>query len=315
MNTDSITGPPDRPLSVAVCVCTFRRPELLNGLLDRLRDEAVAIADRACVGVVVVDDDPERSAEIPVKRAASGFGLGVRYIHAGSRNIAVARNLALKAGVEMATLVAFTDDDCLPSEGWLAELVKVFSLGGAEIVTGVCLDGFPETYPAWVHRGPYFDRPLEEPDGAIVTSGYIKNILISADALRRSGIQFDPEFGRTGGEDEMFLIQARQLGFKNRRAARALIHEKVPANRLTLNYQLRRRLWYGNTKSLTTVASASATRGRALLRGVWMIARSLPLVPMRLARRQPVEFHSAAALLLQGVGRVLGAVGISVNHR
>lgn len=315
MNRDSITGPPEHPLSVAVCVCTFRRPELLSSLLDRLREEAVAISDHAGVGVVVVDDDPERSAELPVQRAASDFGLGVRYVHAGSRNIAVARNLALNAGVETATLVALIDDDCLPAEGWLAELVKVFSFGGAEIVTGVCLDRFPETYPSWVHRGPYFDPPLEEPDGAIVTSGYIKNILISADALRSSGIQFDPAFGRTGGEDEMFLIQTRRLGFRNRRAARALVYEKVPAHRLTFNYQLRRRLWYGNAESLTTVASARVTRWRALLRGGWMIARSMLLMPMRLARRQPVEFHSAAAEFLQGVGRVLGAVGISVNHR
>jgi len=302
-------------LSVAICICTYRRPEMLRGLLDRLRAEAENITAKASVGVVVVDDDPDGSAESVAKSAGLGFGLGVEYIHAGSRNIAIARNLAINAGIETASLIALIDDDCVPAEGWLSELLKVFSIGEAEIVTGVCVDEFPETYPSWVHRGPYFDQPMVEPDGSLVATGYIKNILIDADALRRSRIQFDPVFGQTGGEDEMFLIQTRRLGFRNRRAAGAVVYEKVPANRLNFKYQLRRRFWYGNTESLTNVASGDASRWRVFGRGIRMIARSLPMVPMRLLRRQPAELHSAAALLLQGMGRVLGAAGISVNHR
>ena len=315
MGSDRAAASPAPPLSVAVCICTYRRPDMLIALLLRLRSEAAAISDDVRVGIVVVDDDAEKSAELPVKGADTGFDLGVRYIHAGGQNIAIARNLALNAGVDMAGLVALIDDDCVPAEGWLSELLRVFSLGAAEIVTGVCRDQFPESYPSWVHRGPYFDPPLDEPDGALVTTGYIKNILISADALRRTGIQFDPDFGRTGGEDEMFLIQARRLGFRNRRAARAIVYEQVPVSRLTFKYQLKRRLWYGNTESLTTVAAGTASRPRALLRGARLVTNALFLVPIRLIRRQPMELHSAAAALLQGLGRIMGAVGIPVNHR
>ncbi|AHB49931.1 hypothetical protein W911_04400 [Hyphomicrobium nitrativorans NL23] len=288
---------------------------MIAALLDRIREEAERVSGYARVGVVLVDDDPEKSAEAAAKRDASGFDLGVRYIPAGSRNIAIARNLAISGGIEMARLIALIDDDCLPGEGWLSELLKVHEIGDAEMVTGVCIDRFPEEAPSWVHQGPYFDPPLEGEDGEFVTEGYMKNMLLVADAIRSTGIQFDPDFGRTGGEDAMFMIQARKLGFRNRRASRAVVYEQVPAQRLTLKYQLRRRFWYGNTESLTTVASGGATRLRALLRGGRMIAAASTLVPMRLARGQPPEAHSAAAVFLQGLGRMLGALGISVNHR
>lgn len=303
------------PFSVAVCVCTYRRPAMLGALLERLIGAATKAGELARVGVVVVDDDPDRSAERIASCTEHRFELGVRYVHAGARNIAIARNLAMQKGIETASLVAFIDDDCLPSEDWLLELVKTFAVGGADIITGVCLDHFPEPCPPWIHRGPYFDRPLTEPDGTIVTNGYIKNILIASGAIVRADLKFSPDFGRTGGEDEMFLIDARRFGLKNRRAARAFVTEQVPANRLTFQYQLRRRFWYGNTESLTSVACGGATRLRAFLRGGRMVAAALPLVPMRLAGGQPAELHSAVAVLLQGVGRILGAFGVSVNHR
>ncbi|HRN87129.1 MAG TPA: glycosyltransferase [Hyphomicrobium sp.] len=315
MERTSTAASSQRPLSVAVCICTCRRPQMIAALLERIREEADRVSDYTRVGVVVVDDDPEKSAETAVKRNISAFDLGIRYIPAGSRNIAIARNLAIRGGIEMAGLIALIDDDCTPGQGWLAELLRVHALGDAEMVTGVCIDRFPEAAPPWVHQGPYFDPPLEGEDGEFVTEGYMKNMLLAADAICRSDIQFDPDFGRTGGEDAMFMIQAQKLGFRNRRAARAVVYEQVPAQRLTLKYQLRRRFWYGNTEALTTVASGSATRLRALLRGGRMIAAASTLVPMRLVRRQPAEAHSAMAVFLQGLGRMLGALGISINHR
>lgn len=307
-----VSGP---PFSVAVCICTYRRPAMLGALLARLVDAASKAAELARVGIVVVDDDPDRSAERVASCAEQHFALGVRYVHAGAQNIAIARNLAMQKGIETASLVAFIDDDCLPSEDWLHELVKIFGIGGADIVTGVCLDHFTQQCPQWLQRAPYFDRPLTEPDGTIVTSGYIKNILIASDAILRADLKFRPDFGRTGGEDEMFLIDARRAGLKNRRAAHAFVTEQVPAQRLTFQYQLRRRFWYGNTESLISVASGGATRLRACLRGGRMMVTALTLVPMRLAGGQPPELHAAIAVLMQGMGRILGALGISAHHR
>jgi GT2 family glycosyltransferase len=132
------------PLTTSVVVCTHRRPDMLAGLLD-----AVQRLDPPALEVVVVDNDP---GELDVRDLAEGAG--AVYMREPRRGLDHAR----LAGVAAARgdLIAFTDDDCLPSERWLRDLPELFDDPRVAAVTG----------PAFAHElATPAQRAFEEAGG------------------------------------------------------------------------------------------------------------------------------------------------------
>ena len=300
---------------IAVCICTYRRPDVLARLLERVATVARAAEARAEVSVVVVDDDPGATAAPVARASAAELPHGLQYEATAAGNIAVARNRAVEVGMGLADLLAFIDDDCMPDPGWLEELLTIQRRFGADLVTGSCVDEPPAGAEPWLREQPFLDSSADIPDGSEVTIGYLKNTLVTTDFLERTGLRFDPAFGGTGGEDSMFFYAAQDHDAHHRHAARAVVREEVPPARATLGYQLRRRLWYGNTEAKTSIASGRTSRIRMGASGVkhGLLAIGRPL--QRGLHRQPVQLRFAFAQLLQGAGRVLGAAGIWLGHR
>ena len=108
---------------VSVCVCTFRRPELLDGLLSLLAEQRLPAFE-----IVVVDNDPAHSA-LPVLQAW-GERLPLRFVHLPEPNIAKARNLAVAQA--RGAWLAFIDDDERPGPDWLYLLVQAQAASGAD---------------------------------------------------------------------------------------------------------------------------------------------------------------------------------------
>ena len=102
----------DDPL-VSVIVVTRDRPGLLEGTM-----RALAHQTWQRVEVIVVDHAPTERTRLLARRE------GARYIPGADSTLAWAR----QAGVSAAggEIVAFTDDDCLPDPGWLAQIVAAF---------------------------------------------------------------------------------------------------------------------------------------------------------------------------------------------
>ncbi|HEX5146152.1 MAG TPA: glycosyltransferase, partial [Conexibacter sp.] len=94
----------------SVIVCTHRRPGDLRRLLAGL-----ARLDPAPREVVVVDNDPGGQDCEAAARAA-----GARYVREDRRGLDNARNAGVATA--RAPVVAFIDDDCVPSPGWLRRL-------------------------------------------------------------------------------------------------------------------------------------------------------------------------------------------------
>jgi GT2 family glycosyltransferase len=101
--------------TIAVVIPTFRRPKLLQALLGSLR-EGSRIPDE----VIVVDNDPERSAyPEPVP------GLVVRVVHVGlGLNLAGARNAGWRSADS--DLCVFIDDDNVVERDAIFELARPF---------------------------------------------------------------------------------------------------------------------------------------------------------------------------------------------
>jgi len=314
VSTTAASAPGERAL-LTVCVCTYKRPEVLRILLGRLASCAEGASEVAEVGVVVVDDDPAASAATVAQAAGSSFARGVRYEATGSGNVSTARNRAIELGIEDADWLATIDDDCLPSEAWLRELVVVQRRTGAECVSGACDTELPPEAPRWLREQPFHDDATTGTDGDAISMGYMKNSLFSSLFITEHGLRFDPRFGEIGGEDAMFFLSAHAVGMHHVYAAHALVREQLPAERANLRYQMRRRFWYGNTEAVTSIASGRASRAR-MAASAGTMAMSGVLNPVRRAargQRPQLLFH--ASELLRAAGRLLGAAGVKLEHR
>jgi glycosyltransferase involved in cell wall biosynthesis len=108
---------------ITVVIPTYNRLELLHKCLSSLNDQTLS---KDSFEVIVVSDGPDPATEHAVKQYATQTDLQLRFFATQKKGgPACARNLGwLQA---RATLVAFTDDDCLPSSNWLSEIVRIFN--------------------------------------------------------------------------------------------------------------------------------------------------------------------------------------------
>ena len=120
---------------ISVVVPTVGRPRYLERCLAALAASELA-PER--FEVVVVDDSPDPEVA-RVAAVASVAPRVVRPIHTGPSG---ARN----AGADAARgeFVAFTDDDCEPSPGWLPALVEALAANPGAAVGGVTVNGVPD---------------------------------------------------------------------------------------------------------------------------------------------------------------------------
>ena len=105
---------------IAVCVCTYKRPQLLKRLLEELRGQDTG--GLFTYSIVVVDNDHSRSAEAVVGDFAVSSGIPIKYCIEPQQNIALARNRAID-NVD-GDLIAFIDDDEFPIKSWLLTLFE-----------------------------------------------------------------------------------------------------------------------------------------------------------------------------------------------
>src|SRR5438093_13469015 len=106
------------PTHISVCVCTYKRPELLAKLLNALEHQDSG--GLFTYNIVVVDNDHTGSAGRTVQEFIKRSPIRMSYHIESERNIALARNRATaNANGEF---IAFVDDDEVPGRSWLGRL-------------------------------------------------------------------------------------------------------------------------------------------------------------------------------------------------
>ena len=113
---------------IAVCVCTYKRPQMLQRLLDDLSVQETGGAFE--FSIVVGDNDPSQSAEPVVSAFATRSSIPVTYAVEPRQGICRIRNRA----IEYATgnFIAFIDDDEFPDRRWLLELFRTCNVDGVD---------------------------------------------------------------------------------------------------------------------------------------------------------------------------------------
>lgn len=220
---------------ISVCILTRMREAGLARALEGVAKQRVPSCDFAQIRVIVVDNDPGRSGQAVCDRLRSTYPWLLDFALEPIVGIPHARNRALEMALATDDLIAFLDDDEVPSERWLAELLRVRREYSADVVFGPVEPYFPEPVPRWIERGGFFDREVY-PTGTVRSIGWTNNVLISTSILRRSGIRFDEAYRFSGGSDNVFFRRVYQEGYRMVWADEALAAEWIPRSRATLKW-------------------------------------------------------------------------------
>lgn len=302
--------------TIALYVCTHRRNGELGRLLTSLQAAAERAADRAALGVVIIDDNPDGRARSVADSFEGAFELGTHYAHSGKQNISIARNLGLEKAQPLGEWVAMLDDDVVVRDDWILEHLDLQERTGADATTGPLLLTFPHG-PAWLTDEPFDQIGLHvaEDDEQVPECQTGNSMLRSAFLADHPDIRFSEDLGVLGGEDMVFYHAATSAGLKAHYSRRVAVEEPEPPERSTLRYQLSRARWMGNTEFVTNRRSARASRPLLLYRGVRRVAKGVAHPIRQLSRRQRPQLRYALAIMSEGLGILAGVVGIHLDHR
>jgi glycosyltransferase involved in cell wall biosynthesis len=213
--------------AVTVVAATHNRADRLAALLDALRAQTFRDFD-----VVIVDDASADGTTALLAEARARGDLALTVLrHETGRGPAAARNAGWRAA--SAVVIAFTDDDCRPSPGWLAAGVAAMA-ATANGTREAIVQGLTEPDPLEADRLGPFTRSLNvrELDHWYATA----NMFYSRATLERLGGFDETTFSRPGGEDTDLAWRAIGDGVPTAFSADArvwhAVHELGPVKRL-----------------------------------------------------------------------------------
>ncbi|MEH0019270.1 MAG: glycosyltransferase [Desulfobacter sp.] len=321
---------------VAIGICTFRRPQLLEKTLLSLKGMRIPGGCRICV--IVADNDADRSAEPLVNRVGPALGVPVHY-HAEPRpGIPFARNRVLAAAKDLDTdALIFIDDDEYVDENWLVHLWSCYRKSDADALMGFVRTLYPENTPGWIVRGTFYQRDkvgnkkastLFQALASVVVApkwngkspratgermnfGRTCNCLINFKKLIvEQDLSFDEDFGLQGGSDAEFFMRVIKKGGVIRWVEEAVVYEPLALDRMSLAYFIRRNF---KTRNYAHEDQRGVKRRvKMVLRGVLIGAGGLASFPVNLFRGRFYLVQSIRLVVI-ATGLLLSAAGIFIK--
>lgn len=296
---------------IGVCIPTFKRPEILERLLNMLAQQQTG--DLFHYSVHVVDNDSARSAESVVSNFANRVPFAVTYAVEPVQNISLARNRVLNCAD--GDFLAFIDDDEIPTDTWLLSLYRTCRQYNADGVLGQVRPLFDSTSPSWLVKSGLCERPSFR-NGTILghEAGRTGNVLLRRSILDGLEAPFRPEKGRSGGEDiEFFRFMVGQ-GRVFVWCDHAPVYEHIGPDRRNIRYYFRRALRIGGLSG-EMLRSSRRGRGRAALRSICALSLHVPLciLGVFLGAHIWARYSAKAAYHF---GRICGIVGfVPIRYR
>ncbi len=231
---------------ISVIVATRDRAPLLKTTLEALCGQ---VSPGCPVEILVVDNGSVDRTRDVVEAAARDSSVPVVYLTESRPGKSHALNTAVARA--KGDLLAFTDDDVLPSPGWLAAYTQAFVETGADYAAGRILPLWEATPPRWLT--PAQHGVLAVCDGGtrrLILAGIHDQVMpIGANmAVRRHVLDrvggWNPELGKLKdtlrtGEDHEFALKLAAAGFAGVYEPEACALHRVPAERLRLEYFFR----------------------------------------------------------------------------
>ena len=272
---------------------TYRRPAALARCLG-----AVARLDypRELIEVIVVDD----CGDVPGAGSSwAASGIDVTLLRGPGRGPAAARNLGVaQAGRDF---VAFTDDDCLPSPGWLRALAAHLADDRADVVCGRTVNAVPSSAGAQA-SDLILDCLYRHYNSNARSARFFvsNNLALGIDLFRRLG-GFDTGF-RTS-EDRDLCDRLLHGGHRVTYAPEAVVHHARPSDLVSFWHQ-----HFGYGRGAWRFHRARAQRRSGRLRDELGFYRTLAR-SLREYLGEPPPKRAAALLGLLALWQVANAAG------
>jgi succinoglycan biosynthesis protein ExoM len=257
---------------IVICVCTAKRPRMLNACLQSLIRQVMP-AGRP-VEVAIIDNEPEPNNKDAVQAVADIAPFPIHYVHHPERGIPQARNAALDKALALgAEWIAFIDDDETARPDWVSSLYYVAcgqsgrddqnpanAAGTAQasaprrpvdVVMGPVRYIYPEEAGMWRKRSQYGDREKKR-EGQELPRAAANNVIFSTRLVREKGLRFAEELQFAGSEDTVFFRQLRQAGARIIWSFKPVVYETVTWERITFKGHIRKAFRRG----VATVASS-----------------------------------------------------------
>ncbi len=248
-------------IETSIVIPSYRRPDglarALNGCLAQRGVDSP-------FEIVVVDNDPDGSAEPVTAAIAMTSAVPIRYVAERRPGISHARNTGVAAA--LGRYLVFLDDDEEPGPGWLAAFLATIRHCGADLVVGPVYPLFPAANPAAdAYRHRRYTRDARVPTGTTLARwAGIGNTILDKERCFSGDEPFDPALGLSGGEDTVFLRRLLRTGRTLVWCAEAAVQETVPADRLDARYLLKRAFRGGQSATFICIAVKPSEPARAL---------------------------------------------------
>ncbi len=261
-------------MTISVIIATYNRAGLLEPCLRQLARQAFQPGDE-----VVVANNGSTDATIRVAQDASTrMAVAVRLVTETrpGKSIAVATALADCRG----DVLAFTDDDVLVADDWIAGIRRAMAAPDVALVGGPVLPMYTRRVPDWLDldAGAGFNR-MAAPLGLLhygqAASPLGPRAVLGANiAVRRNLFLavggYPSNLGKLrgtllSGEDHVLCERIQAAGYTALYDPTIRVRHLVPPERLTLGYFLRWFFWSGVTHASMDRHRGAEARGRRLL--------------------------------------------------
>ncbi len=211
-------------IQVSVVIGTYDRAHLLEGALQALA--AQEVPDSLKWEIVVVDNNSADATAQTVAAFSKTTPIPVRYVFERQQGVASARNRGVREA--RGEIIAFTDDDVLPTSDWVAQTAAAIVRWNADGAGGRILPKWEATPPRWLTENWNLMARLAIMDfetGQLLSlpigpkpQVWGANMAFRREALQKVG-DFDPRLGVVGkklyrGEEDDLIRRALRLGLK-----------------------------------------------------------------------------------------------------
>lgn len=232
--------------TLAVGICTYKRPEGLAKSLDYLERQTIWPQVRFSV-VVVNNDGTDPAVAKVVDDFSTRSGIAATYLIEREPGISAARNAVFdeidRQGI---SLVAMLDDDEFPAPVWLEALVLKHLETGAAVVGGPVAPVFPEAFAHMYKYQSFWSVNKMNLNGKVFVFCTCNFLLDMSRLSAMARPLFDEAFGISGGGDTVFFRRLFFAGLDMAWSEEAQVMEDVPPSRSTLDWMKTRIYRKGN---------------------------------------------------------------------
>jgi len=251
LNNDNVkTSQLNDQIVCSICIATYKRPELLEKLIQSLIGQKEL--DNIQLEIVIVDNDIEKSAKEIVAEISANSSMKISYYEQPVQNISLTRNMALDKS--SGHYIAIIDDDETADEYWIRNSIDAIVRYHADAVFGYVIPVFPTSTPIWMQQRELYFMPMNK-TGDPPLHYYTTNCLIRAKDLKKLNLKFDPAYGLTGGSDRVFFDLLSSYKFKFVVCKEAITYESIPEHRTKLKFFCNRFIQKGNNYGRVVIYS------------------------------------------------------------